>query len=262
MSLFLCYNKIGDNMVDNSGFEHRKEYYNKIYNAKLKRIEELRNTLSNPDNNLSERALEVYYRRLNDSVSQSRSLKSQVDYVRLNYEEDYNERLNLSRSYPPLIKELVKDGVPLVFHGNRHLGVVQDIIRSGGLFTPEEREVSMTSFASQIDVTYKDDMRVSLEFAEPGLGSYLPYGAIFAFFPKEEEFDNVLRTGESSEVFGGVEGVNFLEEPDRLVAIITTRENIDIIKSVCEEVGIDSDKVVTHQEFLDLAPNVSYGYTK
>lgn len=249
-------------MIDNSGYESRKEYYNKIYNAKLKRIEDLQNTLSDPNNNLSERALEVYYRRLNDSVSQSRALKSQVDYVRPNTQEDFDERLALVRDYHPVIKDLVKDRVPLVFHGNRHLGVVQDIIRSGGLFTPEERNVSMTSFASQIDVAYKDNIRVSLEFAEPGLGSFLPYGAVFAFFPKEEEFDNVLRTGESTEVFGGVEGVNFIEEPDRLVAIITTSENIEIIKGVCDEVGIDSNKVVTHQEFLEIAPNISYGYTK
>lgn len=249
-------------MINNSGYESRKEYYNKIYNEKIKRIEDLQNTLSDPNNNLSERALEVYYRRLNDSVSQLRTLKSQVDYVRPNNEIDFNERLALVRDYHPLIKDLVKDGVPLVFHGNRHLGVVQDIIRSGGLFTPEERDVSMTSFASQIDVTYKDNMRVSLEFAEPGLGSFLPYGAVFAFFPKEEEFDNVLGTGDSSEVFGGVEGVNFIEEPDRLVAIITTGENIEIIKDLCNEVGIDPDKVVTHREFLEIAPNVSYGYTK
>ena len=80
----------------------------------------------------------------------------------------------------------------------------------------------MTSFANQIDVTYKSNIRVSCEFADSN-NENLPYGAIFAFEPLENEREEVINTGDSSEVYGGVNGVNFREEPERLVGIITTR---------------------------------------
>lgn len=80
----------------------------------------------------------------------------------------------------------------------------------------------MTSFASVIDATYKNNIRVSCEFAdckERG-ERFLPYGAIFAFRLREDEVEKVVNTGVGSEVGnGGVDGVSFRENPERLFGI-------------------------------------------
>ena len=71
----------------------------------------------------------------------------------------------------------------------------------------------------------------SLEFAEPGIDSVFPYGAIFVFYPKEEEYDKVLKNGISSEVYNDVQSIDFKKE-NRLFAIITTKKNILKLKNV------------------------------
>ena len=128
--------------------------------------------------------------------------------------------------------------------------MVKQIIASGGLYTPEERNAGYKSFATQIDVTAKSNIRVSLEFADSSINSFMPYGAIFVFYPKEHEYEKVLSTGDNSEVFGGVESINFNEE--RFVGIITTDENIETLKEYMKENNFDPNKVFNHKQFIEL----------
>jgi hypothetical protein len=164
--------------------------------------------------------------------------------------EDSQDRKDIIINFPNEVKNAVLDDLPLVFHRVNNIGTVREIIETNGLSTPEQRGESMTSFAVQIDVTSKINIRVSCEFAEQGL-DFMPYGAIFAFLPKSEEVENVNNTGQSSEVFGGVDGVNFKVEPERLCAIITTPENIQKVKKWCEQYGLDKDRVLTHDDFIE-----------
>jgi len=169
--------------------------------------------------------------------------------MRLGNENDLLERKQAINVFSKLISEIVSDEVPLVFHGNNNIGIIHEIIRSGGLKTPDERQVEYSSFATKVDVTNKYDIHVSCEFAEPGLNSYMPYGAIFVFFPKDEERENVLKNS-GSEVFGGVDGISFLE--DRFIGIITTNENKSRIQTWLIENGLDASKVFNHNEFLEI----------
>lgn len=72
---------------------------------------------------------------------------------------------------------------------------------------------------------------------------------MFVFYPKEYEKDNVLSTGDGTEVYGGVEGVDLREE--RFVGLITTDENIDEIKEIFQTNGLDTKKILTHEQFLE-----------
>ncbi len=166
--------------------------------------------------------------------------------------EDTNERVDMYKNATREVDEAIPDGIPIVFHGNNNIGLVETIMKTGGLFTPDERGVGYRSLATQIDVTGKKYIGTSLEFAEPGIESYMPYGAIFAFMPSIDEYDKVLKTGTGSEVPGGVKGVNFREEPDRLVGVITTNENLDRLRTLANTTGIDPSKVVTKEGFLEL----------
>ena len=169
--------------------------------------------------------------------------------LRMPIAADVKERLDIFKEFSLKVDKVIPDDVPLVFHGNNNLGIIEEIMKTGGLFTPDERGVNFSSFAEQIDVTFKNDIRVSLEFAEPSMDYIVPYGAIFVFWPREEEQEKVLNT-HGSEVSGGVQSVDFRKNPERLFAIITTNENIEGLQKVAKENGIDENLIVTHEDFL------------
>ena len=59
-----------------------------------------------------------------------------------------------------------------------------------------------------------------------------------------------MSTGVNSEVFGGVESINFNEE--RFVCIITTDENIETLKECMKKNNFDLNKVLNHKQFIEL----------
>lgn len=218
------------------------------------KIEELQNNLEINKNNLknssSEREINLYQRRINDCLDRIIILKSKLTYMRENNKDDLEERNKIRKTYSKLIKEMIPDDTPIVFHGVNNIGVVEQIIKSGGLFSCDDRGISDRSFASGIDVSYKNNISVTLEFADPSINDFMPYGAIFVFKPLDSEIDRVIKTGESTEVLGGLSSVNFRNEPDRLYGIITTTENLARVKEWCKKYGFDDKKVFTHKEFL------------
>ena len=215
------------------------------------RIADLQAKLNDATANNDERKIGMYTTQLADARRVNRTQQATVEFMRCpENDDDKQYRIKVLNEFPQKVRDAIPDGLPIVFHGSRNIGTVREILRTGGLLTPEQKGESMQSFASAIDVTYKDNIRVSCEFAEPGLSSYMPYGAIFAFFPLESEIENCVKTGESSEVMGGVDGVSFRENPERLYAIITTHENLELVRAWCDEYGLDKTKVVMHNEFL------------
>ena len=90
----------------------------------------------------------------------------------------------------------------IVFHGVNNIETVKTIIESGGLKTPEERGADFTSFATQIDVTAKKNIQTTCNFADAGVRSFLPYGGLFVFYPKEYEKDKKVEKVEPSEFEG------------------------------------------------------------
>ena len=196
---------------------------------------------------------EQIIKNLSSSLAQ---MSDEIEYLRPEIEGDMAERENVKSHFKKEVDSVIPNGFPIVFHGTSNIGTVKKIIESGGLLTPEQRGVSMTSFASAIDVTYKNDIRVTCEFADKSGSSLVPYGAIFAFKPQESEVENVVST-KGSEVYGGVDGVSFRDEPERLFGIITTSENLERVSKWCEDNGLDKGKVFSHQSFLTNIRQVS-----
>jgi len=195
---------------------------------------------------------ETYARQMADAERTLRYRQSFLEFMRIpESDEDAKNRAEIIHSFPTKVAETVPDNLPLVFHGTDNISVVRKIIKDGGLLTPEQKGESMTSFAVGIDVAAKTNIRVPCEFAEPGLNRFMPYGAIFAFMPKAEEIEQVNQTGNSTEVFGGVDGVSFRDEPARLYGIITTQENITRVQDWCEQYGLPKEKVLTHDGFIE-----------
>ena len=200
--------------------ENRKIQAEKI----REKLKQLKLKLENSPKN--SRAYEVYSQQIRDTERNLRQISDTIEFMRPIDSSDEQSRIKIFNEFPKIINNLFPDRFPIVFHGTNNIGTVRQILKTGGLLTPEQRNESMTSFASAIDVTYKSNIRVSCEFADAGYNSFMPYGAIFAFKPQEDEIERVISTGNSSEVAQGVNGVNFIKEPKRLYGIITTPENI------------------------------------
>lgn len=247
-------------MTNNENFENIKDNLFKHYQSQLEKLKEVKEQLIESQQNNDTRKIDFYSKRIDSVLGNIDNIKSKLACMRLNTVEDLRERQEIMVHFPKLINEVIPDDVPLVFHGNNNIEMAKQIITSGGLYTPEERGKNFQSFATQIDVTYKSNIKVSCEFADSNINSFMPYGAIFVFYPKEHEYEKVLKTGESSEVFGGVESVNFDEE--RFVGIITTNENLEDIKKCFHDNSLDSSKVFTHQQFIEFCKSKFMSRTK
>lgn len=225
----------------NSGIEKLKKYKEELEKVKL-----TGNTVF----------IEIYETRINNLISvRLKDDETRIEFIRENNELDLEERNQIRKTFSNKVKQIIPDGTPIVFHGNRNIGMVREIIKTGGLFTPDQRGINQQSCATKVDVTYKNNIQTSCEFAEPGIDSFMPYGAIFVFTPLESEYEKVINTGENSEVAGGIDGVNFREKPERLIAIITTDESKDNISSWCNQYGWDASKVYNHYEFIEMCKN-------
>ena len=197
----------------------------------------------NPENS------EYYNRRINETKKSIAKKQDKISFMRPDNLDDIELRESIRANFARQIDAVIPDGIPMVFHGRPNLGTVKKIIQDGGLTSPDERGERFRSFATAIDVGPKKNLGAVLEFAEPKIGGGMPYGVIFAFYPTEAEKENVLATL-GTEVDGGVSSVNFRDNPNRLVGIISTPENIQLLKSWCEANGLDSNKVFTHEAFL------------
>ena len=229
----------------NKVLENRKNQAEKI----KEKIKQLQIKLQNSPTD--SRAYEVYSQQIIDTERNLRQINNTIEFMRPIDTQDEQSRIRIYQEFPKIVRDLFPDGFPIVFHGTNNIGTVRQILKTGGLLTPEQRNESMTSFASAIDVTYKSNIRVSCEFADAGSSSFMPYGAIFAFRPQNDEIERAISTGDSSEVAQGVNGVNFVNEPKRLYGIITTPENIERVKEWCEQYSIDPNKVFTHNLFIE-----------
>lgn len=227
--------------------EEKRQVFTKYVDRDLANIAALEKKIESLDT-----GKEKYQKLLESHLSSLKTHQSFLKYMRENNAEDIKHRQSLYQNYASLIDETIPDNVPMVFHGTKNIGVVEEILKSGGLLTPEERGADFTSFATQIDVTAKTNIRTSLEFASFPETFYMPYGAIFAFFPRPDEYEKVLKTQDSTEVESGVGSINFIKEPERLVGIITTSENIDLFRTWCQKYGINPEKVFTHEMFLTM----------
>lgn len=226
-----------------------RENFIQMLEKTTRKLEKLKEELLQAQEDEDDYQIEECQTKINELLRKISMYQSHIEYMRPNNEEDINQRGRIMKEFPSLVSEFIPDGVPMVFHGNNEIGIIHEIIQSGGLKTPEERGVGFTSFATQVDVTNKYDIHVSCEFADPGINTFMPYGAIFCFYPLPEERETVLKNS-GSEVPEGVKGIDFKEE--RFVGAITTLENKGRIMQWFIENGIDASKVFTHSEFLEM----------
>lgn len=174
-------------------------------------------------------------------------MSDMLAFLRPSSAEDVTYRLRVLDNLGPEIRTAIPDGLPLRFHGTE-IYSSRDVISSGMLSSSVDRLGYATSYdvADQVSVT-------TAETIETTLGSYtgltsedccLPPGCIFVVLPSSEEEAEAGR----SMLMGNVD---FAKQPERLFAVITATENVDLVKRWASEAGIDSDKVDEFFAFAD-----------
>lgn len=231
--------------------ENKKMYVRKNLESQKNSLTKYKTMYDEAIKSNETRKAEVYGSRVEKIKRRINELENQLSYMREDIPEDLEERKKIRQSFSNQVAEIIPDGIPMVFHGNNDIATIYEILKSGGLKTPEERGVDFKSFATQIDVANKYDIHVPVEFADPGIDSARPYGAIFAFYPKKDEIYKGLENF-GSEVPGGVQSIDFKEDDDRFVGIITTEENKERIQKWLQEFGMDYKKIFTHLEFIEM----------
>lgn len=231
--------------------ENKKMYVRKNLESQKNSLTKCKTMYEEAIKSNETRKAEVYGSRVEKIKRRINELENQLSYMREDIPEDLEERKKIRQSFSNQVAEIIPDGIPMVFHGNNDIATIYEILKSGGLKTPEERGVDFKSFATQIDVANKHDIHVPVEFADPGIDSARPYGAIFAFYPKKDEIYKGLENF-GSEVPGGVQSIDFKEDDDRFVGIITTEENKERIQKWLQEFGMDYKKIFTHLEFIEM----------
>ena len=231
--------------------ENKKMYVRKNLESQKNSLTKYKTMYDEAIKSNETRKAEVYASRVEKIKRRINELENQLSYMREDIPEDLEERKKIRQSFSKQVAEIIPDGIPMVFHGNNDIAAIYEILKTGGLKTPEERGVDFKSFATQIDVANKHDIHVPVEFADPGIDSARPYGAIFAFYPKKDEIYKGLENF-GSEVPGGVQSIDFKEDDDRFVGIITTEENKERIQKWLQEFGMDYKKIFTHLEFIEM----------
>ena len=231
--------------------ENKKMYVRKNLESQKNSLTKYKTMYDEAIKSNETRKAEAYGSRVEKIKRRINELENQLSYMREDIPEDLEERKKIRQSFSKQVAEIIPDGIPMVFHGNNDIAAIYEILKTGGLKTPEERGVDFKSFATQIDVANKHDIHVPVEFADPGIDSARPYGAIFAFYPKKDEIYKGLENF-GSEVPGGVQSIDFKEDDDRFVGIITTEENKERIQKWLQEFGMDYKKIFTHLEFIEM----------
>lgn len=231
--------------------ENKKMYVRKILESQKNSLTKYKTVYDEAIKSKETRKAEVYGSRVEKIKRRINELENQLSYMRDDIPEDLEERKKICQSFSKQVAEIIPDGIPMVFHGNNDIAAIYEILKTGGLKTPEERGVDFKSFAVQIAVANKYDIHVPVEFADPGIDSARPYGAIFVFYPKKDEIYKGLENF-GSEVPGGVQSIDFKEDDDRFVGIITTEENKERIQKWLQEFGMDYKKIFTHLEFIEM----------
>lgn len=176
-----------------------------------------------------------------------KQIDEQIEFSRPENEQDILYRQRQYDEFPDLIKRIVPDEIPLRFHGCP-INVAQHILEDGEISSSVDRLGVETSYDTedQVSVTTKDTIETTVRGYAGLAGNYsMPAGCIFVVLPRDE-ID--AKAGDSMLM----SNVSFKENPERLVSVITSPENLERVSQWAQESGIDTSKICDYDGFKNL----------
>lgn len=237
-------------MEDIKEFERKKEILVRNIESAMQRVQKAQekyDKIKNDDTiDKKELRLEIAQKTIQSRKYALEQLTNQLEFLRPSSQEDIDYRLRQYEEFSKIIKKEVPDDLHLCFHGCP-IYAARHIIEDGEISSSVDRIGSETSYdvSDQVSVTTKKTIETTVQGYTGLTGNYnLPAGCIFAILPKDER---EIQTSETSMLIGNV---SFKENPERLYAIITTPENIEIVTEWAEKVNIDLSKIHDFEGFI------------
>ena len=230
--------------------------YEEEYNNELNRLKKLKEKLeisySREQEKLEKekllssdsKKLEIIQNQLLRKRNGLSNLYNQLENIRIGTEESEQEKLYVYNNFYTLLVQTINEKQKFYFHGCKDISLVKQIIESNELSSGADRLGVETSFdvAGTISVTTISSLNVTIEgYAGLNNPSYLPAGAIFVIKPDDDYNENSIITS----------NVYFGNDADRLVAIISTTENENKIKTWLSTNGLDEELYYSYTEFLN-----------
>jgi exonuclease VII small subunit len=199
--------------------------------------EEVRENLLN-----NKHMIERYTQGTNISKQKQKELdiiESKLNYLRPEKEDDMLYRIKQYNEFSERVAEL-PNSLPLWFHGCP-IYTAQKILEDGEITS----EYSRLGFGhDNVYLTTKDVIDVTVKKYINLLDFTLPVGCIF-----------VLNLGNFNQSEILVDKVDFRQNPDQLFSIVTSLENIDMLKEWARENNVDLTKILDFENFLELFNN-------
>lgn len=174
-----------------------------------------------------------------------RTINTELEYLRPRNEEDMAYRQRQYNVFSEYIKESIPDEIPLRFHGTS-IYAAKDIIISGEISSPADRLGAEISYMTpgQIYVNTKENIFNTVgNFCNLTYDYDLPAGCLFVITPKDIEDEKTAPNQTMNSVY-------FKNNPDRLVAVISTPENNHNLKFWLKESGLSPEKAFTYDGFM------------
>ncbi|MFQ6724456.1 MAG: hypothetical protein ACLRFE_03920 [Clostridia bacterium] len=163
--------------------------------------------------------------------------------------QDVAYRKKVKLTFEKRLKDILPQNYNLCFHGTPIWNCKQ-ILKSGNISSLADRvgeRENILPIHNKIYVSTINNLWFTIRY-HADLSNYnYPAGCIFVIEPKDDEI-------KSSKHQNIINNIYFDKEPKRLKNIITTPENIDLVKSWVMESGlkINDSIVVNYEQFLTL----------
>lgn len=179
--------------------------------------------------------------------------KNNLTFKRPRNMEDVKYRKIAQVTFEKKLKEIVGENCTLCFHGTP-IWNAKEIINSGNITSLIDRvgpDKNILSTPGKISVSTINNLWFTIKYHADLFNYDYPAGCIFVIKPKNK--DEIKSSTENNVI----NNICFDKQPERLIAIITTPENIEIVKGWINnsKLKINPNIVVDFNEFISLASN-------
>lgn len=215
----------------------RREYLNKLQNL----IDKIKNVQSK--GSVRKKEIENIKKAICDIGKNLNTINRFLKFLRIGNQEDADYRMDIYSNFHKAVQEKINNDIPLRFHGTP-IYFAREIIRSGSISSSQDRLGYKTSedLCGHFSVSNIVNLQVTIKCYTHLTDFSMPAGCVFVLLPGI--FNRRLLFGNQ------MKSVNFRKKPWELVAIMTTPENVERVKSWCVESGVDPEKVCEFYEFI------------
>ena len=215
------------------------KYKHQVENAK----NELNEAISN---NAPNYIINEYKKNLKENEYSLEAYKTELSLLRKPNEQDIEYRLHQREQFPKKLADILSHDDILCFHGTTIFGT-KNILLSNTISSGADRFGRSTSFdgPGEISVTNKDTVETSIGIYMRLNDNYCyPAGCLFVLKAKDKvEYDKMPSKWT-------IKNVDLNKNPERLVAVITTPENIETVRDWAKDGGININKIVDFDTFI------------